>query len=424
LKIKKFSFLLYLLFSFLSPQGRIDGIAAVVGSNFVLYSDVLQQAQMQSFYQKIDPSNNPVLFEKIYNNVLESMINQYVVLSAAEKDTNLFVGDDEVDSALEQQISDFILKAGSEVALVEAVGMSMRKIRQEYWPEIRNMLLIERYKYSKMQNIDVSRVEVLIFFEDKKDSLPDIPESFDFSIIELPIKPGKSAETKVKNNLISLKELINNGASFDSLAIIYSDDPGSAPSGGNLGFTKRGSLVKEYEEAAYTLKVGEVSSPVRSQFGFHLIRLNEKLGEKISTQHILNIINPTPNDSKIALDSIRTIYYRCESDPFLFDSLALDYSLVLNNTSGKHKKIALVDIPSSFLPVLQNISEMEISTPFELDNGFAIICLHKHNLLVKPNPENSWLLLYSLAKSNKQNVNFQSWVAEERLTTFIKIFNE
>ena len=96
------------------PQGKVDGVAAIVGNNVVLHSDVLQQSQLVAMERRVDPSKNPYLFEQIYVSTLNNIINQYVVLSVAEKDTNIIISNDEVDRALNQQIGDFILRAGSE----------------------------------------------------------------------------------------------------------------------------------------------------------------------------------------------------------------------------------------------------------------------------------------------------------------------
>ena len=168
--------ILLFLFSFVFSQGKIDGAAAIVGDNIVLYSDVLQQAQFVAIEQKIDPSKSPYLFEEIYLSTLNNLINQYVVLTVAEEDTTLFVSNDEVDRALNNQIETVIIRAGSEDLFIEMAGMSMRQIRSKYWKDIRDMMLVERYQFAKIQNIEVSRVEVESFFEAYKDSIPIVPE--------------------------------------------------------------------------------------------------------------------------------------------------------------------------------------------------------------------------------------------------------
>ena len=243
---------LILFIEFYFSQGRVDGIDAVVGSNMVLHSDVLQQSHLWAASQGIYPSKKPYLFEKIYFETLENIIDQYAVLDVAEKDTNMIISDKEIDQILDQRIDEFIDQAGSKKLLEEALGMSLRQIKQEYWFEIRNMMFIEKYKLNKIQNVNVGRVEVNNFYNIYKDSIPSVPENYSFSVIEVPFLSGKLSENRGYSLLDSLRGLILSGeASFDSLAKIYSQDPGSSISGGRLGFTERGTLVQAYEEAAY-----------------------------------------------------------------------------------------------------------------------------------------------------------------------------
>ena len=128
--------ILCFLFGWCFFQGRVDGIAAIVGKNIILHSDVLQQAQFVALDQRVDPLRTPYLFEKIYFDVRDNMIDQYAILDIAEKDTNLIVLNDEVDRALEQQIDDFISRAGSEKQFLEMAGMSMRQIKADYWKKV------------------------------------------------------------------------------------------------------------------------------------------------------------------------------------------------------------------------------------------------------------------------------------------------
>ena len=114
------------------PQGRVDGVAAMVGNNIILHSDILQQAQITALDQHIDPMKSPYLFEEIYSATLINLINQYTVLDIADKDTNIIISDDEVNRALEGQINDFITRAGSEENFEEMVGMSLRNIGMKF----------------------------------------------------------------------------------------------------------------------------------------------------------------------------------------------------------------------------------------------------------------------------------------------------
>ena len=145
-------------------QVRIDGVVAIVGKNILLHSDVLQQAQFVALEQRVDPLKSPYLFEEIYFNARDNMINQFAILDVAEKDTTIIISNDEVDRALNQQIDDFISRAGSEKQFLEMAGMSMRQIRADYWKNIYDMMVVERYQFSKIQNLNVSREEVREFY--------------------------------------------------------------------------------------------------------------------------------------------------------------------------------------------------------------------------------------------------------------------
>jgi len=411
------------LFCFSFSQVRVDGLVAVVGNNMILHSDIIQQTQLLAASNKIDPTKRPDLFEVLYEKTLENIINQFSILDFAEKDTNLIISDDEVDRVLEQRIDEFVFQAGSRELFEEAVGMPLRQIKLEYWNEIRNMMLIERYRFLKTQTIDVSRIEVNSFFEIHKDSIPLVPENYTFSVVEVPFISGDASEKRVYTFLDSLRNLIIfEGVSFDSLAMKHSQDPGSSSSGGNLGFTSRGTLVQDYEEAAYSLQPGELSLPVRSQFGYHLIKLISRRGEEISSQHILLLVLFSDTDKKTSLEKAEDIYSVSFDDPFVFDSLSVKYNNDFDNYSGIYKKLYPIKIPDILLDHMINQPLYNLSYPIETNDGYTLIFLYEHNPSFFPNPNNSWNLIYEYAKQNKQNIIFQNIINKIKEKTFIKTF--
>ena len=175
--IKGFLFLLLLSISFNNEV--VDGLLAVVGDHVILKSEVVQQVQMEAAQRGLDVSTSPLTFEKMYQSTLESMVDQYVVLTFAETDTNINVTDDEIEQTLNQQIDDFIYRAGSVEALENMMGKNLKDIRREYWFEIRNMLMINQFKYLITANTDITRQEVLSFYDTYKDSLPITPTTYD-----------------------------------------------------------------------------------------------------------------------------------------------------------------------------------------------------------------------------------------------------
>ena len=250
-----------------------------------------------------------------------------------------------------------------------------------------------------------------------------ISEEYDYSVVEVPFVPGQSSEIGSYNFLDSLRNIIaKGGASFDSIAIKYSQDPGTAKNGGHLGYTSRGTLVQAFEEAAYSLESGEISLPIRSEFGYHLIRLIERRGEKISTQHILLSVSVSDNDRALALNQTKNIYTLSKNDPFVFDSIAVEYKNLYNNLSGTYLKMGRDNIPTVLLNGLVGASNYTLSAPVESSSGYLLIYIYEHRREVVPNLNNSWDLIYQMALQNKQMKTFQEFVNSQREKTFIKIF--
>ena len=257
-----------------------------------------------------------------------------------------------------------------------------------------------------------------------KDSLPVVPEHYSFSIIEIPFAAGAVSEQKVFDFLVSLKQDVEkNGVSFDSLAIIHSHDPGTSSQGGYIGFTTRGTLLQEFEEAAYALSIGKISNPIKTSFGYHIIRLIDRQGEKISTQHILQTIDFSEEDKSLVVDTFSNILLLINEESSVFDSLANSYFSRFNNSSGIYNNSSIINISDIFLNKLIGHNKFPVLIdPFETDRGMALIYLYGHMNESRPNLENSWYTIYQYAKQHKQNEYFNNLVENIRKKTHIKIF--
>ena len=185
--IKKNFLLLFSSFFIFAQNQPVDGVLAVVGDNLILHTEVLQQSQMTAIQMGVDFNKNPYAFEQIYNETLQGLVDQYIVLNAAEKDTNIVLTSEEIDSALELQINDLIQRAGSERALEEALGQPMRSIKKDYWNEVRKMMLIERFRYNLLSSVSITRKEVESFYDIYKDSIPPLLPQYKFGLIEIPV---------------------------------------------------------------------------------------------------------------------------------------------------------------------------------------------------------------------------------------------
>jgi peptidyl-prolyl cis-trans isomerase SurA len=418
----KYYYFLFII-NFIFPQEMIDGVVVVVGKQPVLHSEILQQSQIIAVSKNIDPLKSPYAFQKIYDITLQNMIDQLVVLDVAEKDTNILVTDDEIDKILNQRIEEFIIQAGSKKNFEKLIGMPLRKIKAEYWNDIKNMLYMEKYKQTIIQHIDISRKEVENFYLVYKDSIPNVPEYFNLSIIDVPFMPSKKTKEKTYMFLDSLKNIINkNTKTFEELAKIHSDDPGSKHNGGFLGFTMRGNLLLEYEEAAYSLNINEISPPVETRFGFHIIKLIDKRGEKISTQHILKSISYSKKDENITYEKIINIKKLTHNDPFVFDSMAIEFQNTHKNLSGKYLQNIIQTLPQVILKELSNIKINSISSPIKKDDGYFLIFLYDHKKEYKPNMKKSWGLIERYALQEKQSRIFNKKIKKLKNITYINTY--
>ena len=417
------SFGVFFLVSFLFLQENVDRVLAVVGENSILKSDVIQSAQQLARQSGVgvDPSSEQYSF--LTEQALEFLINQNVVFEIAEKDTLVVVSGEEVSSALDRYVGGLVAEIGSEELLEGAIGKYIRQFKNESRDDVYKNLLFEKYQQKFMQQIGITRPEVATFYNEYQDSLPPSPATVNYSLIEIPILPGVAAKQNSLNFLLAIIDSLQSGVDFSILANKYSDDPGSASVGGELGYIRRGLLVKEFEEVAFELGKDEISSPFESPFGYHVVQLMDRQGEKISVRHILRTITPTENDKNVALDEIRSVYNYVKEHSSSFDSLAIHYSNMHKNLSGIYDRVVDSHIPKYILDNIEYLSDSSVSYPFESDRGsFMLAFIYGRSESTMPSLENSWSYIENLALQHKAQKLFSEKISELKMGIYIKVF--
>ena len=211
--------------------------------------------------------------------ILQQLVVNKMLMAQSEIDS-IFVEDAEVDQNLDRRMSVIAQQFGGEAEIEKAYGKSIDQIRSEIFDNIKEQLTIKRMQSELTANLKVTPSEVKKFFKSiPQDSLPYFSTEVSIAQIVKEAEPGKTQKDKVKNLMLDIRSRIENGESFEVLAEQYSQDPGSAAKGGQLGFYGRGELAPEYEAAALSMKPGGLSMPVETQFGYHLIQLQEKKRE-------------------------------------------------------------------------------------------------------------------------------------------------
>ncbi len=395
----------------LIAQEVVDSICAVVDEEIILESEVGYGISSVVLEKGIKYPTE-IQLSLIRDQVLGAYITQKILLARAEEET-LMVEDRQVEKELTRKFEQVVKQVGGETKLEEYFGRPIRQIKREMRKGVNEGLLIDLVRRKYLIAAQVRRQDVIAFYELHKAELPTQEERVQLSHILLEVNPSeiarKSAHDKIMNAMLRLEE----GADFDSVAKEYSDDP-SAEFGGKLGFTNRGDLVSAYEEAAYALEPGEISSIVESPFGFHIIKVIERQGERISTQHILAKLTANSDDwenrkqfAALLLDSLR--------NGASFSDFAHKYSSDKDSKDkdGKIELMPVEQLPAEFKGAIAGKNIDDLIDPFSTDFGVHIIkienLLPSHSLTL----ETDWELLEQYSLNFKREEQFQQWVKRQ-----------
>ena len=415
------SFLFIFSFLFAQQYQYIDGVAAVVENHIILKSDVDQMVGMTAMQQKIDIRTNSDIYEKLQESVIQSMIDQKIMLEMAELDS-IVVDEKEVNQSLDQQIEMLINQAGSEENAAEALGQSIKSFRREFWYDMRDRMITERYQQQLLNSITITRSDVKEFYKSYKDSLPVLPLKAKLRHLLLPTTANKKSKEKVVSFLSDLKLKIENGLSFEEAAKKYSIDP-SKDNGGELGWVKRGFLLKSFETVAFTLEIGVISNPVETDFGFHLIETLEKQGEKIKVRHILIAPEITQEDHEITFNLANTLKDSI-TNITIFKEMVKKYSTD-NSTKEIGGDLGWID-PSNYpiSEIGQALKYIEMNTcspPINSSVGFHLLWVDGIKKGGRPNMNDHWSELEQMALNKKKMDWYENWISTARSKFYIKL---
>ena len=367
-------FICLFVFSFGQNPYHVDGVVAVVGSEVVLKSEIVDRASLLAKEKNISPQSQPFLFQRLFERVLQEQIHRLIVLHSAKKDTSIVVSFDDIDSELEGRIAYFVESFGSVSALEDAMELNIQQIKEEYWSVVEEELLVDRFRYTLFGDVSVNRKEVVDFYMFNKDSFPPSPPLISCSFIEVPVLISKNTEDSIFSLALSVRDSVLSGfLDFGVAAKRFSGDPGSAKSGGDLGFSKRGSFLPIYEKTAFALEVGEISSPIQTVYGYHLILLVDRLGEKIHTKHILFPLKPSQKDGLYTKSFVDSLGLVVKNDPGLMDSLSLESYVKYKNSSGVYSGYNKDLLSPSLLFGLVGLNNYTFSHIYKYGDSFCLL---------------------------------------------------
>ncbi len=417
-------FLLALLLNPLQAQQVLDRILAVVDDDVILESEVAQGAYLTAMQYRIDPVKSPREFARLKQETLTNLINQKILLVQADKDT-VKADEQQVEHYLQQQMQSVIQQLGGEQQVEEYFGASLAKVRRNYREEIERNLRIRAVQSAKMQGIKISRREVEEFFKVYKDSIGPVKESFDLSHILIKALPGEAARQAARDKAEALRQRLLAGEDFATLARENSEDPGSAARGGDLGFMSRGEFVRDFEEAAFKLEAGAISEVVGSQFGFHIIQMVERRGEKINTRHILITSKPSREDEVAAADTIKAIAAQLKQGAD-FEQLVARYSQDENSKEDKghlgfFEIEQLRERAKELVYATTGLKAGEYSDPVRTQYGFHILRVNRREEARELDFKKDYDRIQRLALDYKTGLAFNAWIEELKKDVHVEI---
>lgn len=410
----------------------IDEVVALVGRNIILVSDIENQYLNYRMQGGISGSS-----QKIHCKILEDLLYQKLMVVQAEYDS-IEVTPDQVNSELDRRISTFINQFGSQDKMEKYYGKSLSEIKSELSEIIKEQLLAQQVQTGITTEVTVTPSEIRSYFNSlPKDSIPLIKTQY--TIAEIVKKPPVSIEEKlrVKERLLELRKRILKGESFATMAILYSEDLGSAKRGGELGFYGRGQLYPEFEAVAFKLKEGEISNIVETEAGYHIIQLIERKGDYVNVRHILMVPKVSPADLMIARNELDSVARLIRSDSITFEKAVDEFSdskdknnggLLINPyTGGTTWEPEQLDPQVSFTIEKMKVGEISNAVPMKTKDqkdAYRLLLLNKKTEPHRASLKTDYAQIEKWALQQKQAVAVDQWINQKIKETYVKIKKE
>jgi len=407
----------------------VDQIVALVGGNIILKSEI-ERMHMDQQAQGVTSEGD------MKCEILENYLVDKLLVAEAELDTLIEVTPSQVNQRMDQQLAMYVSYMGTEKAVEDYFKKSIVEIKSEMKEGIRNQLLSQQMREKIIKDVTVTPSEVRYNFRNLKDEeIPTIPTQYEYAQITFQPTIDLEEENRVKSKLREIKKRIEDGSSFATMAVLYSED-GSAKDGGVIGYLGRAELDPVYAATAFNLKDDKVSNVVRSAFGYHIIQLVDKKGDKVNTRHILMKPKVTVEAREVAhnrLDSLANMIRKNEikfeeaAQIFSFDKNSRNNSGIVINPGSMSSKFSVEDLDPDVSKIITKMNVNEISAPFEsIDKEtqlpvYKIIKVIKKTDSHKADLQNDYQKLAEMYLAKKKESVFNEWINKQQSETYIRI---
>ncbi len=410
------------------PEGAtIDKIVAVIGDNTILHSEIEGQ-----YLQYVFQGHTGGL--ELRCEILEELMFQKMLLVKAEEDS-IVVSPSRVNSELDRRMRFFVRQIGSEQKLEEYYNKTILELKEELRGSIRDQMLAGEVQRKLTEDVSITPSEVKAYFHQiPEDSIPLIPQQLKLAEITLVPEVSHEDKLRIKERLQGIRDRIMGGSSFRVMAGLYSEDPGSADNGGELGMFTRGEMFPEFESAAFNLDIGELSPIIETPVGFHIIELLERQGDYINARHILLQKKVSPErlvEAEMKADSIRKLLL---SDSIDFFTAARQFSNTYEETSAglmiNSQTGSIFFTPEQMDRTLfrraDRLEEGGVSAPFKATTqdgrtGVRILKLVEEKPPHKANLEEDFHRIKTEALEAKKRKALKDWVNIQAKRTYINL---
>lgn len=407
----------------------LDRIVAIIGEEIILESDVDNQYNYMVINGQKDDGT-------LRCQVMDNLIVSKLLLNKAIQDS-IEISEAEVEVEVDRRITYTLEQMGGEKKFMEVYGKSVDQFRIDIRDDIRSELLINKQRGEMMEGAKITPKEVKQFFKIiPVDSLGLLPAEVQLNHIVITPPFSNESETRAKESLIEIrKKIMDEGADFGELASKNTEEPGGRERKGDLGWFGRGQMVPQFEEVAYQMRVGEVSEPFKTEFGYHIVKLYEKRGEMVHAAHILKRLSYSTNGDSIAMDSLGKIMTLINSDSLTFEQAAILYSSdrnskhcggCISNPQTNELRIPMDALDADMYFKIDEMKPGEISKPMELlqpdgSRAFHVIYLKNKIPPHTPNLQDDYQKIQNAALQNKQSEIFDKWLQSAKKNIYIDI---
>lgn len=411
----------------------IDDVIATVGDDAILRSDIEYQYEQAL----IDGANYS---GDMKCHIFEQCLIQKLMINQAKIDS-VMVSDNDVVSQVDSRINYFMQQVGGQEKLEEYFNKPLTQIKRDQMEIVRTQMITQKMQGEITKDIKITPSEIRNYFSQmSEDSIPFI--SAQYEILQIVLFPAVEQEEidRIKGRLREFQKQVAEGRDFATLAVLYSDDPGSATRGGDLGWYSKSGFVPEFSAVAFNLQEkGKVSKIVETEFGYHIIQLIDRKGDRINCRHILMKPKISVENKKKASDFLDTVITMIDKNKITFEEAALRFSmdkdsrsnggLMVNQNNGS-AKFQINELPAEIAKAIQGLKEGEYSKPFMMmderkgKETYRIVMLKKRHEPHKANIRDDYSMLQMMMEERKRKDVVDEWINKRIQEIYINITPE